>query len=242
MLAWRITMFSTMFCAMDDAPLIAMQRVLTRYPSGRIALGGVSLQVRRGEFIFLVGESGAGKSTLLSLLYGALRPASGHLTVAGHDMRKAGEREIRAIRRQCGVIFQDHRLLFGRTVFENVALPLQVVRFPKTRMVARVEAALEFVGLSDVLWSHPDTLSGGEQQRVAIARAMVRQPPLILADEPTGNLDRETALQVTRYLVELQRKGSTVIMATHDLQLLKAFPARVVTLHAGAVIEDHHVS
>jgi len=226
---------------MERTPLIDMQQVLTRYPSGRIALGGVTLSVARGEFVFIVGESGAGKSTLLSLLYGALRPASGSLTVAGCDMRQAKERALREVRRQCGVIFQDHRLLFRRTVFENVALPLQVQRFPKPRMVARVETALEFVGLSDLIWSYPDTLSGGEQQRVAIARAMARQPKLILADEPTGNLDRETALQVTRYLIELQRKGSTVIMATHDLQLLQAFPSRVITLHAGAVVEDHHL-
>jgi len=224
---------------MDPSALIEMQQVLTRYPSGRIALGGVTLSVARGEFVFVVGESGAGKSTLLSLLYGALRPASGQLIVAGYDMRQAKERALRALRRQCGVIFQDHRLLFRRTVFENIALPLQVQRYPKSRMAARVETALEFVGLPDAIWSYPDTLSGGEQQRVAIARAMARQPKLILADEPTGNLDRDTALQVTRYLVELQRKGSTVIMATNDLQLLQAFPARIITLHAGAVVDDH---
>ncbi len=223
---------------MDPTPLIDMQQVLTRYPSGRIALGGVTLRIHRGEFVFVVGESGAGKSTLLSLLYGALPAASGHLTVAGVDLRTAKSRAVRALRRQCGVIFQDHRLLFRRTVFENIALPLQVQRHPKARMVGRVEAALAFVGLSDAIWSYPDTLSGGEQQRVAIARAMARQPKLILADEPTGNLDYDTALQVTRYLVELQRKGSTVIMATHDLQLLEAFPSRVITLHAGAVVED----
>ncbi|MDQ6965105.1 MAG: ATP-binding cassette domain-containing protein [Mariprofundales bacterium] len=226
---------------MERVALIDMEQVLTRYPSGRIALGGVSLTVDRGEFIFLVGESGAGKSTLLSLLYGALRPAAGNLTVAGCDMRHAKERALRAVRRQCGVIFQDHRLLFRRTVFENVALPLQVQHYPKSRMVARVQRALEFVALSDAIWSYPDTLSGGEQQRVAIARAMARQPKLILADEPTGNLDHDTALQVTSYLIELQRQGSTVIMATHDLQMLKAFPSRVVTLHAGAVVSDNHL-
>ncbi|RMH53053.1 MAG: ATP-binding cassette domain-containing protein [Zetaproteobacteria bacterium] len=225
---------------MKHAPIIEMERVLTRYPGGRIALGGVSLSVDRGAFLFLIGESGAGKSTLLSLLYGALRPAAGRLIVAGCDLRRAGERTIRALRRQCGIIFQDHRLLFGRTVFENVALPLRVIGHPVERITAHVERALDFVGLADAMYSYPETLSGGEQQRVAIARAMVRRPKLILADEPTGNLDHETARRVTGYLVELQRQGSTVIMATHDLQLLRDFPGRVVTLHAGAVVEDRH--
>ncbi|MDQ6951358.1 MAG: ATP-binding cassette domain-containing protein [Mariprofundales bacterium] len=215
-----------------------MQQLLTRYPSGRVALGGVNLSVSQGEFLFLIGESGAGKSTLLAMLYGALAPASGSLQVFGIDMNAAPARKISALRRRCGIIFQDHRLLFRRTVFENIALPLRVQGYPEDRMVARVGKVLEFVGLEDAIWSYPDTLSGGEQQRVAIARAMAPQPQLILADEPTGNLDRETADQVLHYLIQLQQHGSTVIIATHDLQLLEQYPARVVELHAGVVVND----
>ncbi|MDX8410007.1 MAG: ATP-binding cassette domain-containing protein [Mariprofundales bacterium] len=234
-------MFFTIFCRMTSSTVIDMQQLLTRYPSGRVALGGVTLSVNQGEFLFLIGESGAGKSTLLSMLYGGLQPAAGHLRVLDTDLRNANQRRVRALRRHCGIIFQDHRLLFRRTVFENIALPLRVQGYPQQRMAARVGKVLEFVGLEDAIWSYPDTLSGGEQQRVAIARAMAPQPPLILADEPTGNLDVDTAEQVVRYLVQLQQQGSTVIMATHDLQLLETFPARVVRLHAGAVVSDSNM-
>jgi len=212
--------FLLLFCPMSSSTIIEMQQLLTRYPSGRVALGGVNLSIQQGDFIFLTGESGAGKSTLLSMFYGLLRPASGALRVFDTDLSTANERQISAVRRRCGIIFQDHKLLFQRTVFENIALPLRVQNYPEERMVARVGKVLAFVGLEDAIWSYPDTLSGGEQQRVAIARAMAPQPALILADEPTGNLDRDTADQVVHYLTQLQQQGSTIIMATHDLHLL----------------------
>jgi len=227
------------FATMSDRRLmVSMQRVMLRYPTGKTALNGVTLDVPAGQFVYLTGESGAGKSSLLRLVYGAVRPSSGQMQVQGVDMRKAREAQVRAIRRRIGIVFQDHKLLFARTVFENVALPLRVQGWETDRLVPRVRKVLEYVGLADRLWSYPEALSGGEQQRVAIARAMTARPPLLLADEPTGNLDVDTARRVLDYLVGLNRQGTTVIMSTHDLHLLEAHPARVVRLHAGALVED----
>lgn len=216
--------------------LIHMQQVMLRYVTGKTALSGVTLDIPQGQFVYLVGESGAGKSSLLRMLYGGVRPTSGKLTVQRADMRKASEARIREVRRRTGIIFQDHRLLFSRTVFENVALPLRVQGWKTERLIPRVSKVLEYVGLADRLWSYPEALSGGEQQRVAIARAMTAKPAVILADEPTGNLDIETARRVLDYLVDLNRQGTTVIMATHDLHLLESHPGRVVQLHAGSLV------
>jgi len=214
---------------------IQMQRLMLRYPSGKIALSGVTLDIKQGQFVYLVGESGAGKSSLLRMFYGGIRPSSGTLTVQNTDMRQAGESKIRNLRRHTGIIFQDHKLLFSRTVFENVALPLRVQGWKTERLIPRVRKVLGYVGLGDRLWSYPEALSGGEQQRVAIARAMTSKPALILADEPTGNLDVDTARRVLDYLMDLNRQGATVIMATHDLHLLESHPGRVIQLHAGAL-------
>jgi len=217
--------------------MIHMRRLMLRYPTGKTALSGMTLQIAKGRFAYLTGESGAGKSSLLRCLYGGVRPTSGQLNVQGLDLLAAGQRQVRLLRRDIGIIFQDHRLLFSRTVFENVALPLRVQGWKPDRLVARAEKVLEFVGLKDRLWSFPEALSGGEQQRVAIARAMSTKPPLILADEPTGNLDIETARHVMDYLMDLNRQGSTVIMATHDLQLLETHPGDIFRLHAGALAD-----
>ena len=221
--------------------MIQMNRLMLRYPTGKIALSGMTMNIEKGRFAYLTGESGAGKSSLLRCLYGGVRPSSGQLTVQGLDLRSAGQRQVRKLRRDIGIIFQDHRLLFSRTVFENVALPLRVQGWKPDRLVARAEKVLEFVGLKDRLWSFPEALSGGEQQRVAIARAMSTKPPLILADEPTGNLDIGTARHVMDYLMELNRQGSTVIMATHDLHLLDTHPGDIFRLHAGALEEELHL-
>ncbi len=217
---------------------ISMQRLMLRYPSGKIALSGVTLDIKQGQFVYLVGESGAGKSSLLRMFYGGIRPSSGSLVVQGADMRKSGESKIRELRRHTGIIFQDHKLLFSRTVFENVALPLRVQGWKTERLIPRVRKVLGYVGLGDRLWSYPEALSGGEQQRVAIARAMTSKPAVILADEPTGNLDVDTARRVLDYLMDLNRQGATVIMATHDLHLLESHPGRVIQLHAGALAGD----
>ncbi len=215
-----------------------MQKTMLRYPTGKIALAGVDLEIGAGEFVYLIGESGAGKSSLLRLLYAGVRPSSGRLEIEGKDVRSLSEARVRELRRRIGIVFQDHRLLFHRTVFENVALPLRVQGWETERLIPRVRKVLEYVGLADRLWAWPEALSGGEQQRVAIARAMTANPPLILADEPTGNLDVETARRVLDYLVGLNRQGATVIVATHDLHLLESHPGRVVRLHAGRLMED----
>ncbi len=221
-----------------EEPLIEARRLMLRYPSGKTALSGIDLHIPRGRFIYLVGESGAGKSSLLRSLYGGVRPTSGRLRVQGVDVRQAPEGRLRDLRRRIGVIFQDHKLLFSRTVFENVALPLHVQGWKPDRLVARARKVLGFVGLEDRLWSFPEALSGGEQQRVAIARAMSSQPSLILADEPTGNLDIDTARRIMDYLLALNREGTTVIMATHDLQLLDSHPGDLLRLHRGALVES----
>ena len=226
---------------MNDAPLqVEMEQLMLRYPTGKVAVSGVSLHIAKGQFIYLIGESGAGKSSLMRMLYGGVRPSSGVLKVEQTDMRTAAESRVRQLRQRVGIIFQDHKLLFSRTVFENVALPLRVQGWKADRLVPRVQKVLEFVGLGDRLWSYPETLSGGEQQRVAIARAMSANPPMILADEPTGNLDIDTAHRVLDYLMGLNAQGTTVIMATHDLQLLESHPGRVIQLHQGALAADSH--
>jgi len=214
---------------------IHMQQLMLRYPTGKTALSGVTLDISQGQFVYLIGESGAGKSSLMRMFYGGIRPSSGTLIVQGTNVRTAGESKVRELRRRTGIIFQDHRLLFSRTVFENVALPLRVQGWKTERLIPRVRKVLSYVGLADRLWSYPEALSGGEQQRVAIARAMTANPAIILADEPTGNLDSETARRVLDYLMELNRQGTTVIMATHDLHLLESHPGRVVQLHAGSL-------
>ncbi|HXH64940.1 MAG TPA: ATP-binding cassette domain-containing protein, partial [Mariprofundaceae bacterium] len=153
---------------MNDAPLqVEMEQLMLRYPTGKVAVSGVSLHIAKGQFIYLIGESGAGKSSLMRMLYGGVRPSSGVLKVEQTDMRTAAESRVRQLRQRVGIIFQDHKLLFSRTVFENVALPLRVQGWKADRLVPRVQKVLEFVGLGDRLWSYPETLSGGEQQRVA---------------------------------------------------------------------------
>lgn len=219
---------------------IELQQAMLRYRTGKVALSGVSLGIEQGQFVYLVGESGAGKSTLLRMIYGGIRPSSGQMSVQNVNMREASEQQIRKLRQRTGVVFQDHKLLFSRTVFENVALPLRVQGWKSDRLVARVGKVLQFVGLEDYLWAYPEALSGGEQQRVAIARAMIATPPVILADEPTGNLDNETAFRVLDLLQALNKTGSTVITATHDLQLLDSHPGRVLRLHEGSLAEDSY--
>ena len=228
------------FAMSTNRPMIKMQQLMLRYPTGKVALSGISMGIEQGSFIYLTGESGAGKSTLLRMFYGGLKPTSGQLNVQKLDMRSVSEGDVRELRQRTGIIFQDHRLLFSRTVFENVGLPLRVQGWEKERLVPRVRKVLEFVGLDDRLWSYPEALSGGEQQRIAIARAMVANPPIILADEPTGNLDEDTARRVLDLLMALNQHGATVIMATHDLHLLNSHPGRVIQLHQGSLVGDSH--
>lgn len=207
-----------------------------RYQTGKVALSGLNMDIPQGRFVYLIGESGAGKSTLLKMIYGGLRPTSGQLKVQETMIRGATEGQVRELRQRIGIIFQGNRLLFSRTVFENVAMPLRVQGWDAGRLLPRVKKVLAFVGLEDRLWSYPETLSGGEQQRIAIARAMISNPPLILADEPTGNLDDDTARHVLDLLMSLNKLGTTVLMATHDLHLLTSHPGLVVQLHQGSLV------
>lgn len=209
---------------------------MMRYKTGKVALSGLNMDIPQGSFVYLVGASGAGKSTLLRMLYGGLRPSSGQLEVQGTSMRGATDAQVRELRQRIGIIFQGNRLLNARTVFENVAMPLRVQGWDAERLLPRVRKVLSFVGLEDRLWSYPETLSGGEQQRVAIARAMLANPPMILADEPTGNLDDDTARHVLDLLMALNKLGTTVLMATHDLHLLTSHPGLVMQLHQGALM------
>ncbi len=221
--------------------IIHMNNLMMRYPTGKVALSGLNMDIPQGAFVYLIGESGAGKSTLLRMIYGGLRPTSGQLKVQGQVIRGASENQIRVLRQRIGIIFQGNRLLFSRTVFENVAMPLRVQGWDAQRLLPRVRKVLAFVGLENRLWSYPETLSGGEQQRIAIARAMLSNPALILADEPTGNLDDDTARHVLDLLTSLNKLGTTVLMATHDLHLLTSHPGHVVQLRQGALVMGNKI-
>ena len=204
----------------------------------RAALANVNIEIEKGEFVFLVGGSGSGKSTLLKLILREFRPTTGRIYVAGKDVAALPERRIPALRREIGMVSQDFRLLPGKTVFENVAFALQVISKPRSLIRRVVPETLELVGLGDKEDRKPDELSGGEQQRVAIARAFVNHPKILLADEPTGNLDPDTSVGIMRLLDRINRSETTVVMATHDWAMVDQMRKRVVELDAGHVVRD----
>jgi cell division transport system ATP-binding protein len=215
--------------------MIRFDRVSKRYPNGRDALREVSLQVEPGEFVFLTGRSGAGKSSILKLIGLLERPTRGSVTVNGQDTASLPARAIPAYRRRLGMVFQDHQLLMDRPVYDNVALPLVVADSPFRDIDKRVRAALDQVGLLEQVRALPSELSVGEQQRVGIARAVVGKPVVLIADEPTGNLDRGLALDVMRLFRRFQEVGVTVVVATHDLSLLEEFGQRSIHIDDGKV-------
>ncbi len=215
--------------------MIQLERVSKRYPNGREALTNVSFFVDRGELVFLTGRSGAGKSTLLKLIALLERPTRGSVTVNGRSTGALKARHIPAFRRHIGVVFQDHKLLADRPVFDNVALPLVVAGTPLKEIDKRVRAALDQVGLLGKERLLPMELSVGEQQRVGIARAIVGKPPLIVADEPTGNLDPDLSLEVMRLFKRFSEVGVTVLVATHDLHIVREFGGREITLTSGQI-------
>jgi cell division transport system ATP-binding protein len=215
--------------------MIRFDRVSKRYPNGRDALREVSLQVEPGEFVFLTGRSGAGKSSILKLIGLLERPTRGSVTVNGQDTASLPARAIPAYRRRLGMVFQDHQLLMDRPVYDNVALPLVVADAPFRDIDKRVRAALDQVGLLEQVRALPSELSVGEQQRVGIARAVVGKPVVLIADEPTGNLDRGLALDVMRLFRRFQEVGVTVVVATHDLSLLEEFGQRSIHIDDGKV-------
>ena len=218
--------------------MICFDNLSKRYPSGFEALRNVSFTMEAGEMAFLTGHSGAGKSTLLKMLMLMERPTSGNLLINGKNLNRLSKSQIPMYRRQVGVVFQNHQLLLDRTVFENVALPLQVSGYPAAEIGRRVRAALDGVGLLDKEQERPMTLSGGEQQRVGIARAVVHKPRILLADEPTGNLDPELSSEIMALFRRFQSVGVTVLIATHDISLINRMQLRIMRLEDGGLTDD----
>ena len=218
--------------------MIEFAHVFKRYPGGFDALRDINLRIEAGEMAFITGHSGAGKSTLLRLITAIDRPTRGEAAVNGKNLTKLPRRRIPYFRREIGVIFQDHKLLFDRTVYDNVALPLIVTGADQQEIPRRVRAALEMVDLLDKERMLPVTLSGGEQQRVGIARAVVNKPPLLLADEPTGNLDSKLSDEILDLFLDFHHHGVTVLIATHDLHLIDRARQRVIELNHGELARD----
>jgi len=208
------------------------------YPNQVTALRDIDFRVGRGEFVFVVGPSGAGKSTLVKLIYREELPTRGRLLVGGRDVTALRPGQVPYLRRSIGVVFQDFRLLPNKTVFDNVAFAMRVVEASPREIARRVPQVLELVGLADRARAYPDELSGGEQQRVALARAIANNPAVLLADEPTGNLDPHTGLEILRLLLDVNRMGTTIIMATHARHLVNVARRRVVELDAGRLVRD----
>jgi cell division transport system ATP-binding protein len=219
--------------------MIRLDRVTKVYPTAaRPALNDVSVDIDKGEFVFLVGSSGSGKSTFLRLLLKEEVPTQGSVFVAGKDLARLSHWKVPTLRRQIGCVFQDFRLLPTKTVFENVAFALEVIGKPKHTIEKVVPEVLDLVGLEGKAHRKPDELSGGEQQRVAVARAFVNRPMILIADEPTGNLDPSTSVGIMRLLDRINRTGTTVVMATHDAAIVDSMRRRVVELEAGRVVRD----
>jgi cell division transport system ATP-binding protein len=222
----------------DPANVIEFRAVTKRYEGGDTGVEDVSFCVRRGEFLFLVGSTGSGKSTLMRLLIKELEPTKGHIRVAGRDLAQIDRKKVPYYRRNIGVVFQDFKLLPNRTVHDNVAYALQVTGGSRKEIRGKVPDILRLTGLSTKLHNYPDQLSGGEQQRVSVARAFVNHPPLLLADEPTGNLDPETSIGIMQLLYRINRTGTTVIVATHDSHMVDRMRRRVIELRKGRIIRD----
>ena len=219
-------------------PLLRLDAVCKQYPGGRAALQDVGFSVEAGEVLFVTGHSGAGKSTLLKLLHLSERPDRGAVLVEDRNLAAVRGRDVARFRRRIGMVYQDHRLLPHWTLFDNVALPLRIAGRPEAEIAGRVREVLGRVGLGDRLAARPQQLSTGEQQRVGIARAIVAQPVLLVADEPTGNLDPQLAAEIMGLFLELPEQGSTVLIASHDLALIKRTRRRTLVLHEGRLVDD----
>jgi len=218
--------------------LIHFKNVSKIYDNGAVALDRVNVDIEKGEFVFIVGASGAGKSTFIKMLFREELPSSGELMVNGHDVAKMTRKEVPYLRRELGVIFQDYRLLPDKTVFENVAFAMQVIEAPRRLMQRSVNSVLDVVGLRDKYKCFPNQLSGGEQQRVAIARAIVNDPAIVIADEPTGNLDPETSWDIMDIFTRINRAGTTIVMATHDKAIVDTMQRRVIAIEDGRIVRD----
>jgi cell division transport system ATP-binding protein len=220
------------------APVIDFRGVSKHYPGGDIGLDQATFSIDREAFVFLVGSTGSGKSTVMRLLIKELEPTEGSIRVAGHELTTIERNKIPYYRRNVGVVFQDFKLLPNRTVYDNVAYALQVTGGGRKEIRRKVPDVLRLTGLSTKLHNYPDQLSGGEQQRVSIARAFVNHPPLLLADEPTGNLDPETSIDIMRLLYRINRTGTTILIATHDSNMVDKMRRRVLELSRGRIVRD----
>src|SRR6201746_2573301 len=219
-------------------PVVEFRDVTKLYDGGSVGVDRVSMRIGRGEFVFLVGPTGCGKSTCIRLLMKELEAQEGEILISGHELRSMPRKKVPRLRRNIGVVFQDFKLLPNRTVYDNVAYSLQVIGENRQAIRRKVPDILRLVGLSTKLHSYPDQLSGGEQQRVSIARAFVNPPPLLLADEPTGNLDPVTSIGIMQLIYRINRTGTTVVVATHDREMVDKMRRRVVELRDGPVIRD----
>jgi cell division transport system ATP-binding protein len=219
-------------------PIVELRDATVVYPGGHVALERVSFGIQRGEFVFVVGPTGCGKSTLIRTLIGEVRAASGQVLIAGHDVDRLRKGRIPHLRRRIGTVFQDFKLLPNRTVYDNVAYTLKVTGAGRGDIRRKVPEILRLVGLQGKVHNYPDQLSGGEQQRVSIARAFVNHPPLLLADEPTGNLDPETSIGIMQLLYRINRTGTTVLVVTHDREMVDKMRRRVLALDEGRLVRD----
>ena len=218
--------------------MIKLEHVSKSYTAGIPALNDVSLDIEEGEFVFIVGDSGSGKSTLIKLLLKELEPTEGTITINNKKLNKIKRRQIPKFRRNIGVVFQDFRLLKDRNIYDNVAFAQKVIGESNRSIKKNVPSMLSMVGLAAKYRSYPRQLSGGEQQRVAIARALINEPKILLADEPTGNLDNHNAWEIMKLLEEINSRGATVVVVTHNLEIVKAMNKRVITMKKGVVVED----
>lgn len=218
--------------------MIEMKDVTKKYSNGATALRGISITIQQGEFVYVVGPSGAGKSTFIKLLYREEKATSGVLNVVGFDLLKIKNKDVPYLRREIGVVFQDYKLLPKKTVYENIAYAMQVIGKRKREIKKRVIDVLNLVGLKHKQRSFPDELSGGEQQRVAIARAIVNTPKLLIADEPTGNLDPDNSWEIMKILEKIHTQGTTVLMATHNSTIVNTIRHRVVEIENGRIVRD----
>ena len=218
---------------------ISIKDVKKAYKTGVTAVQNVSLEIQKGEFVFIIGSTGCGKSTLIKMLYREEKPTSGSIKIGGIDVGRLKNRKVYKIRRKIAVVFQDFKLLNKSTVYENVAFALEIFGLPKSEIHTKVIKSLELVGLKHKAKNYPNQLSGGEQQRVAIARAIVNEPKLLICDEPTGNLDENTSMEIMKVLEEINKMGTTIIMVTHDTDIVNRMKKRVILLDSGRVVKDY---
>lgn len=218
--------------------MITLENVSKSYSKGQPAVNNVSLHVEKGEFVFIVGDSGSGKSTMIKMLLKELEPSSGNIIVNGQDLNNMKHRQVAKFRRGVGVVFQDFRLLKDRNVYENVAFAQRVIERPNRVIKKRVPEVLTLVGLAEKYKSRPSQLSGGEQQRVALARALVNRPNILLADEPTGNLDPNNSFEIMKLLEEINARGTTVLVVTHNREIVNSMKKRVITMRKGVILSD----